>query len=88
MDYEMLYRLIDQNRNRKLSDIPDEFEGAISGLKGEDLLTGMLGMYMRKKLPEGLSVASDEISYSPNSDSTYGLSIKNNTPTISGSWRF
>lgn len=84
----MLYRLIDQNRNRKLSDIPDEFEGAISGLKGEDLLTGMLGMYMRKKLPEGLSVASDEISYSPNSDSTYGLSIKNNTPTISGSWRF
>ena len=88
MDYEMLYKLIDQNRKRKFSDIPDELEGAISGLKGEDLLTGMLGMYMRKKLPEGLSMASDEISYSPNSDSTYGLSVKGNTPTISGSWRF
>ena len=88
MDYEMLYNLINQNRDRKFSDIPDELEGALKGVKGEDLLTGVLGMYMRKKLPEGLSIASDGISYSPNSDSKYGFSIKDNTPTLSGSWRF
>ena len=88
MDYEMLYNLINQNRDMKLSDVPDELEGVLRGVKGEDLLTGVLGMYMRKKLPEGLSIGSDEISYSPNSDSTYGFSIKDNTPTLSGSWRF
>jgi hypothetical protein len=88
MNYEMLYKLVEQNKGRKLSDVPDELEDSLKGLKGEDLLTGILGMYMKKKLPESLSMSSDSISYSPNRDSSYGLSIKGGTPTVNASWRF
>ena len=88
MNYEMLYKLVHQNKGKSLSDIPDELEDTIKGVKGEDLLASMLGMYMKNKLPEGISMGSDSISYSPNRNSTYGLSIKGDTPTINASWRF
>jgi hypothetical protein len=88
MDYELLYKLIKENKGLKPKDVPNMLEKRLKGVKGDDLLTGILGMYIKKSLPESLSVSSDSISYSPNKDSSYGFGMGNNTPTISGTWRF
>ena len=87
MNYEMLYKLIKQNPELKLSDLPNMLEDNINAVKSEDLIGGMLGMYLNKKLPKALNIAPDSISYNPSKDSSYKLSL-GNTPTISASWRF
>ena len=93
--YQMLYKMIQDDPNRKWRDIPEEFENRFSGLKddvnslhGDDLLKGMLGYYMKQRLPESVSVGTDSISYSPNENSSYGIKMENGNPTLKGSWRF
>ena len=93
--YEMLYKLIGDNTDRKWLDIPHELESKFNSVKsdvhslhGDDLLKGVLGYYMKSKLPSSVSMGSDSISYSPNKNSSYGIKMKGGHPTFSGSWRF
>jgi hypothetical protein len=93
--YEMLYKLIEGNTGRKWRDIPYELESKfnsaksdINSLHGDDILKGMLGYYMKSKLPKSISIGSDSISYSPNKNSSYGIKMENGNPTFKGSWRF
>tara|TARA_R110000824_G_scaffold78724_2_gene198587 strand:+ start:362 stop:754 length:393 start_codon:yes stop_codon:yes gene_type:complete len=93
--YGMLYKLIQDDPNRKWDDIPEELEEQFSGLKnqanslhGDDLLKGMMGYYMKQHLPESVSLSPDSISYAPNKNSSYGIKMENGDPTFKGSWRF
>ena len=89
MDYKLLYKLIQEtDKSTKINDIPKLVEDKINEISMEDVIGGVLGMYINKQLGDKLSIKDRGIAYTPNPHSTYGLSVKGGTPTISGQWRF
>ena len=88
MDYELLYKLVQQNQNKNISDVANDALSSVKAVKGQDILSGVLGMYLKSKLPDSLSVNENSISYSPTQGSTYGIKLSGGSPQLNASWRF
>tara|TARA_R100000458_G_C8164553_1_gene167345 strand:+ start:41 stop:310 length:270 start_codon:yes stop_codon:yes gene_type:complete len=89
MGYELLYDIVKGlPRETQWRDLPRMAEDEIRGLRGSDLAGGLLGLYIKNRLPDSLNIDKAGIGWSPNDSSNYRFEYRPGDIKLKGSWSF
>lgn len=92
MSYKALYDIAKaMPESTKWRDLPGMAENELDGLtrlNAGDFGGGLLGMFIKSRMPDSLSVDQSGIGWKPNPNSSYRLDYKPGDIKLKGSWRF